>query len=280
MPYDTCETIGHSQIQHGRHSNRVYLMKLDLQDLPDIVVKLDELARSNNYTKIFTKVPASAQDDFLALGYRQEASIPGFYLGKEDAVFLCKYLDPQRAFVENADQLKDILLLAQGKAPKRPRVFTIPDDLTLIRCQPLHADEMSRIYKAVFPSYPFPIHDPEYIRKTMAENVDYFGIVKGNELIALSSAEMDIAGSNVEMTDFATLPDYRGQGLARFLLQEMEKAMIDRSIQTAYTIARAASAGMNITFAQIDYQFSGLLINNTQISGKIESMNIWHKKLN
>jgi len=113
----------------------------------------------------------------------------------------------------------------------------------------------------------------------MAYNVDYFAVEKEGKLIALSSAEMDAQGSNAEMTDFATLPENRGQGLARCLLQEMEAAMNRRGIQTAYTIARAASAGMNITFAQLGYQFGGLLINNTQISGSIESMNVWYKSL-
>jgi hypothetical protein len=34
---------------------------------------------------------------------------------------------------------------------------------------------------------------------------------------------------------------------------------------------------MNITFAKCGYIFGGTLINNTQISGSIESMNLWHK---
>ena len=55
--------------------------------------------------------------------------------------------------------------------------------------------------------------------------------------------------------------------------------MARRGMRTAYTIARAVSPGMNITFARLGYQFSGTLINNTQISGAIESMNIWHKPL-
>jgi putative beta-lysine N-acetyltransferase len=98
-------------------------------------------------------------------------------------------------------------------------------------------------------------------------------------LIALSSAEMDLSGSNVEMTDFATLPGERGRGLARFLLQEMERAMRKRKMRTAYTIARAVSPGMNITFSRMGYRYSGTLVNNTHISGSIESMNIWYKSL-
>ena len=98
-------------------------------------------------------------------------------------------------------------------------------------------------------------------------------------MVAASSSEMDVDGRNTEMTDFATLPEARGQGLAQHLLQIMERAMRKTGIQTAYTIARALSPGMNITFAKAGYRFGGTLINNTQISGQIESMNVWYKAL-
>ena len=55
--------------------------------------------------------------------------------------------------------------------------------------------------------------------------------------------------------------------------------MRQKNMRTAYTIARAISPGMNITFAKAGYKFSGTLINNTNISGGIESMNVWYKSL-
>jgi putative beta-lysine N-acetyltransferase len=81
------------------------------------------------------------------------------------------------------------------------------------------------------------------------------------------------------MTDFATRPDCRGRGLANHLLVQAEAAAEKLGIKTAYTIARAYSAGMNITFARNGYTFSGTLTHNTQISGKLESMNVWYKAL-
>lgn len=81
------------------------------------------------------------------------------------------------------------------------------------------------------------------------------------------------------MTDFATLPDHLGQGLAVRLLWHMEREMPGYQMRTAYTIARSLSPGMNITFAKMGYLFAGTLVNNTDISGQIESMNIWYKRL-
>jgi putative beta-lysine N-acetyltransferase len=81
------------------------------------------------------------------------------------------------------------------------------------------------------------------------------------------------------MTDFATLPAYRGRGLATRLLGLMGCQAIESGVRVAYTIARAVSFGMNITFARHAYQYGGTLINNTQIAGSIESMNVWYRLL-
>jgi putative beta-lysine N-acetyltransferase len=113
----------------------------------------------------------------------------------------------------------------------------------------------------------------------MKRHVAYFGVTEGNRLIALSASEMDPAYKNAEMTDFATLPLRRGNGFGKHLLTFMEQALKVTSIKTAYTIARAASPGINVTFARCNYKYGGRLINNTNISGQIESMNIWYKSL-
>ena len=139
---------------------------------------------------------------------------------------------------------------------------------------------MAALYREVFASYPFPIHDTAYLRQTMEDNVVYFGVWEGDKLIALSSAEMDVAAGNAEMTDFATLPTCRGRGVAQHLLQEMEVEMANRNIWSLYTIARAYSHGMNVTFAKNGYRYGGTLTHNTDIAGDLESMNVWYKQLN
>jgi putative beta-lysine N-acetyltransferase len=138
---------------------------------------------------------------------------------------------------------------------------------------------MAELYQQTFASYPFPIHDPEYLATSMAKNVLYSGIWKGSQLLALASAEIDHQNSHAELTDFATDFDWRGHGLANLLLQHLEKELQLFEIKTCYTIARATSYGMNICFAQNGYQFGGTLVKNTQIGGNLESMNVWHKTL-
>ena len=141
------------------------------------------------------------------------------------------------------------------------------------------AAAVAGVYRLVFETYPFPIHQASYIAQTMEANIAYFGVFEKERLIAVSSAEMDSDSRNVEMTDFATLPECRGKSLATVLLHEMEKEMAARCFVTAYTIARALSYGMNITFGRCGYRFAGTLFKNTNISGGLESMNVWFKRL-
>ncbi len=278
MTADHVETFGHSRIQHGPLNDRVYLMKLDRDDLPDIVDHIHELAIEHGYSKIFAKIPAYAKKHFKQGGYRLEAAIPNFYNGKEDGLFMACYYEEDRMNDPDFEKVQSVIEKAQEKVAP-PQEENIRSGLSCRLATPLDCLQMSQLYQQVFKSYPFPINDPEYLRRTMAENVMYAGIWQDEKLLALSSAEVDEKMANAEMTDFATHPDCRGRGLASFLLQTLEDLMAKSGIKTCYTIARATSFGMNITFAKNNYTFAGTLINNTQISGSLESMNIWHKQI-
>jgi hypothetical protein len=81
------------------------------------------------------------------------------------------------------------------------------------------------------------------------------------------------------MTDFATLPEYRGNNLSVSILSAMEKEMQKQKITTLYTIARLNSVPMTKTFLKLNYTYAGTLIKNTNIAGRIESMNVLFKHL-
>jgi beta-lysine N6-acetyltransferase len=279
--FDTIETIGHSVIQHGPCNQRIYLMKAHADDLPGLMDQLDALAQERGYTKIFVKVPAPMEGDFIARQYLPEASIPRYYRGETDAIFLGKFLSPERAQERHAEEVARNLELAAAKAGQGLSATPLKglEGIEIFETTPGDAETMAEIYREVFETYPFPIHDPEYLRETMRTHVRYFGVREGGRVVALASAEMDHEALSVEMTDFATLPSQQGRGFAVALLQAMEAAMREGPMRTAFTIARALSPGMNITFAKLGYEHSGTLTNNTDICGRIESMNIWHRSL-
>ena len=274
MP-DRIERINNSLIQHGAENCRVYLMKADPDDMPGLVEQIETLAEDKSYTKIFAKVPATLRDYFKKSAYRREAMVPGFYQGQTPAVFLARYFSDTRDKEPDPRKIEEIIDLAHQKSGTPP--VAAPEDFTFRVADESETSEMAEIYKEVFESYPFPIHDPGYLRETMQSHIRYFCAVKDGRIAAVSSCEMDQEAQNVELTDFATLPTFRKQGLAGRLLAIMEDQMVRDGMKTFYTIARALSAGINITFARQGYTYAGTLTNNTNIAGQIESMNVWYK---
>lgn len=267
---------GGSIIQHGPYNDRIYLMKLGDRVPASLPVDLIALARRHKYSKVFLKIPSTYAAPFARAGYAEEAAVPALYKGSEPGIFMGFYLNKLRAEESNAAALDEILQLALDKCESL--VTPLDGDRFLLRrCAEGDVEAMAAIYGAIFPTYPFPIHDPSFLLQSMKSHVDYFGVERQGALIALSAAEIDRSAQNAEMTDFATLAEWRGNGLGVQLLLRMEKEMQQKGIRTAYTIARANSAGMNITFAKLGYSYGGRLKNNTNISGNIESMNIWYK---
>ena len=276
--YDIIEKLRNSIIQHGYHNNRIYLMKLHEGDAPDILHTIDSLARNKGYEKILAKIPTSLRPVFTRNGYSQEAAVPGFFRGVDDMVFMVKYFSLERSLEKHKGGIQQIIAIAQKKNARRV-THNDEESLRIQRCLPSDALQMSLVYKQVFQTYPFPIHNPGYLVDTMKTHTHCFCALNREEMIALSSSEIDVDTQSVEMTDFAVLPDWRGRGIAAKLLEQMEEEMVQMGMRTAYTIARALSYGMNKTFGKMGYTYSGILTNNSNISGRIESMSVWHKKL-
>jgi putative beta-lysine N-acetyltransferase len=276
MP-DIIEKISHSTVQHGPMNRRIYVMKLDERDVPSILPSLAQLARDKGYEKVFVKTPGRHQNVFAQAGYEQEASIPRYFRDREDAIFMATYFSSIRSRIKNRQDILDVLALAHRFEPSPSR--TNDDRFQVQKCQPEDALEMSRLFKAVFTTYPFPVFDPNYLIDSANRHTAYFCIRKNNRIVSLAASEIDPVNQAAEMTDFATLAECRRQGMAGCLLKAMDTEMAQQGMQTVYSIARSLSAGMNITFVKNGYRFGGTLGNNTQIAGRIESMNIWYKHL-
>lgn len=252
-------------------------MNYDIRDEKDIANRLESLANQKGYNKIVIKLPESSSALFIHNGYHCEGEIPRYYNGVENCCFMSKFLSEERRKTNEKKELQEIVELAKCKNKTILNSLGKGYSIVVMDCEKV--DEMSNLYKKVFKSYPFPIFDPAYLVQTIKENVIYFGVYYENKLVALSSSEVNEKYENAEMTDFAIDPDSRGKQLAKHLLLKMEEVMVSRGVKTLYTIARAKSVPMNCTFSGLGYSYGGTLINNTQISGKIESMNLWFKNL-
>ncbi len=264
-----------SRLAPDQASSRIYLKEFHSEDFPHILPYLDREALKNNFTKIFAKVPSTYLPSFINAGYETEAWVPGFYNDTRDAFFMAKYFSADRRLPEKeAMESFQQLLLQQSSSFKTHSakgyyLKTLGEEDVF---------EMTKLFKKVFISYPFPIFDSDYLVKSMREESRYFGVFFAGELVALSSAEYSCRYQYAEMTDFAVSTEHRGRKLALRLLDFMEQELGQAGCQTFYTIARLHSLPMNKTFMNLGYSYSGTLVNNTQIAGNIESMNVWYKK--
>ena len=271
---DKIERFKETTIHHGKFNDRLYFMKFPDEGDSSLIKDLTRKAKENGYSKVIGKTKKKILPVFLRNGYKVESTIPRFYNGKEDCCFVSKFLTIERAVfdpepLERFNKVLDNYDLIDQQEPDHR--------FEMRELKPADAPDMVEIFKEVFATYPFPVHETWYIEETMKNNVVYFGVFDGGKLIGLSSAEMDLESQNVEMTDFAVLPLARGKGLSKLLLGFMETEMKKKGIKTLYTIARLKSIPMNKTFLGAGYSYAGTLINNTNIAGGIESMNILYK---
>lgn len=274
---DQIVKFGRNMIQHGQLNNRVYIMKVIPGNELMALQMAEFLAEQHRYTKIFAKLPASSATWFIDQGYVEEARIKTPDRQESELVFVSRFLDERRAETKNRENIDSILELALAKGKDKNKRLELPGDTIITEAELGDANQMAELYSSVFKTYPFPIHSPAFLRTEMDRDTRYFLMRKNGRLIGASSAEQDFFTHSVEMTDFAVLPEFRGQRLAENLLRHMERELVESPMQLGFTIARAISYGMNITFARLGYEFGGTLVNNTNISGSIESMNIWYK---
>lgn len=299
-----------SLIQHGPNNKRVYLMKLNSSDYPAIIDEIEKIVYENNYSKSFVKVSESYASGFLSNGYVCEGIIPGMFGGEEDGYFLSKFYDEKRSVAEQGIINDKILERRKGKQSSFPdnnksgaktsdqnksdgnnsdekisngikqnKAGILPDGFVIREAGFSDSEALAKLFKKTFESYPFPVDDPSYIKKTMDEEIIYFGIWKDDTLVSAASSETDSASKSVEMTDFATSEEFGGRGFAGIILDFMEEEMKNRGFITSYTIARAAFLPVNLLFYNRGYRFCGTLIKNTNICGSFESMNLWYKRL-
>ena len=255
-------------------NERIQVLEYEARDPGVMVEKLAAEARRRGHGKLFLNAPEFDREALEDVGMIREATISGYFCG-EPADVMALYLDEDRKKRPYESKQEEIL----DSITSRPADASIPDlpsGYWMTTAGPHDAEELAKLYAAVFASYPFPITDPAYLISTMKTHVVY-RIVRDAEgsLVAAASAETCRRYDNAEMTDFATLPSQRGFGLAQHLLAALEDDMLEAGIPNLYTIARARSAGMNRVFYNRGYEMTGTLVNNCHIAGQFEDMHVW-----
>lgn len=245
-------------------------------DIEDVIHTINQCSEQSHVEKVIVKARKESVESFLEKGFMLEAKVPGYFLGG-DGYFLCKYKSQERY---RSDRWCEEDAILEGVWKKQKQLpGSLHQGLTLRLANVKDASLLSAFYQKVFPIYPVPIEDPEYIINQMKDNTIFMLIEDDDNIIAAASAEINGDYKNAEITDCATLPSMRKGGYMNHIIQELENELVKRQIFCSYSIARALSFGMNAVLNNLDYIYKGRLKNNCYIFDKIEDMNVWSKDL-
>jgi len=259
------------------YNRRLKILHYEAENYSKMFARLSYLAEANHFDKIFVKATHADFQKFLSHGYAMEGVLKYYFQGK-DAYILSRFTSTERIFSKNLIQEAELIEKLIYDTPKKV-ARNLDKRIQITQADNSHIPELIRIYREVFATYPSPLTNADYIQAVMKRNVLFRMAHLDGHAVAAASAEIDLKNSNAELTDCATMSEAQGMGLMQHLLMYLEKDLLNQGIMTAYTLARAQSYGMNCAFYRLGYEFSGRLINNCDIFGQFEDMNIWVKKL-
>lgn len=258
------------------HNSRIKVMDSRTPNLSYILENWQELAKDHKVGKLTIYALRRHVEKILQYGFHEEGKIDGFFQGT-NAYIMSVFPDRDRGHSEHIQEEDEIIALAQSKELTERKA--LPHGFHLRQAQPRDVEQLVHVFKTVFPLYPTPVHDPQHVLFMMSQNVDFMVIEHEGNIVSVASAEITEANGCAELTDCATLPEFRGQSLLSYLFFALEDYLEKKGIYYLFSLTRAISPGMNITTAKHGYQYRGRLVNNCIISTGFEDMNIWCKPL-
>lgn len=275
--YDTIEKINGATLLHGQTHDRVYLMQSEEDNWDTVINKIKSIADEKGYSKILGRIPEDAKALFQSKGYTIEAEIPGMFNGHQPGFFISDFPNRERATCDDHKlrTLQSVKTIAFA-ARKASEDFQLPTQYTIRELDQTDIPVMVDLHSKAFSTYSVPIAEAEFLLKMTTKDFKFFGLFHQNELLISTILKIHAKESNIEIVDFATHPDYKGQNLSYYLVQKIKAYGFENGYKTIYSLARATSYGLNITFSKHGFMLGGTLLNNTVIRGNLESMNVWY----
>jgi beta-lysine N6-acetyltransferase len=274
----TTQTTPHNvSYEVDEFNSRIKLIQYSRYDVESLLKHLEELAKEKDIGKVMIYANPEDISFFEKLGFQREGEISGFFQGNP-ACILSRFLEEDRAHKKDEEKKDQIVEMAeQAEAIKeRPR---LDPKYQLRHAVKEDAEALAKLYQLVFETYPTPIHDPDFIRQCMDQDVYFTVVTEGDQIVSSASADVFPHFQCAEITDCATHPDHQGNGLLSAIIYDLELRMKEKGIPHLFSLTRAVSTGMNMVIAKLGFEYKGRLIQNSQISGDFEDMNIWVKKL-
>ncbi len=260
-----------------QYNQRIKVLEYRATDMQALVLRLRALASANGLDKIVAMATHDDWQEFLRFGYVLEAVIRHYHRG-EDAFVVSKFRSQER--LTSSSLMEETLLIEQIMAGSHPaEVMPLREGYSIELASRADIPELVALYGSIFESYPSPLIHTSYLETIFGADTVFAVCRSGGAIVAAASIELHHTDLAAEMTDCATLTEHRGLGLMTHLLRFLEQELERRQYACAYTMARARSYGMNAVFFGMGYEFMGRLINNCDIFGAYEDMNIWVRRL-
>jgi putative beta-lysine N-acetyltransferase len=258
-------------------NSRVKIVKfqdISVQNIKRII----HFASKQHLGKVICNCTIESFGNFAEAGFHLEGKIDSYFKGN-DAFCMSYFISSSRKLYRNRD--KENLFLIQSLNVNNTFKYNGDNSKYSIRnANENDIKEMVKLFTDTFFTYPSPVYDENFIRETMNEKVLYKVAVENGKIISVASANMDKYNLNAEITDCATYPQYRTKGILSNLIYALELDLRDMGFITLYSLSRAINPGINFALSKHNYKFRGRLINNCDICGGFEDMNIWVKVLN
>lgn len=259
------------RLLEDHRNQRLKVLSYQCGNVAHLADYLVETARAHGLGKIVLCARSGDWAQFMTRGFVLEGKLERFYNG-EPGYYMAYFPEGGRLNVERHEKQQELLqsVLEHTRTP----AGDLSEGYSLVTANQEMADALAAVYDRVFDSYPSPLTDSDYIRELMASGEGLFmAVMAGDQVVSAAAAEIDHADRNAELTNCATLPDHRGEGLMSVLIEALERA--DHGAECLYSMARAGSFGMNLVLHRAGYVYRGRLIGHAYINGHFEDLNLW-----
>lgn len=258
-------------------NNRMKVKSFSGENKEGMTKYVIKLASRYNFGKLLFNATEELSEVLEREGFILEGSYPGFFNGTT-AYGYSYYFKKDRQnspYLQKEDQILESIFERKKSGTITDTVF--PADLKLRIANEDDIEHLVKLYSEIFSTYPSPLLNPSYVGDCMKSNVLFVGAFDGEQPVSAASVEMDLENMNAEITDCATLSEFRAKGLLTLIITKLEELMYQREINCLYSLARAGSYGMNASLYNLGYKYTGRFINNCHIGGRFENMNLWVK---
>lgn len=256
-------------------SERLTIKGATYSTAASFVVDVLRAARSHEMGKVLLYATAEQWKELLANGFVLEGILDGYYQGR-DAYLMGYLLHQERRACGDLDREQGVVESALSAAEEAAPA--LPEPYRVVECGPEMAPALSEVYRTVFTSFPSPLQEPAFVERLIRSGDGFFrAVMDGDRIASVAAAELEREYGAAEVTNCATLPAHRGEGLMQTLIQAVEEELARTELGCWFSVARASSFGMNRALRKAGYQFRGRLRGNSHIMGGYEDMHLWVK---